>query len=103
VQRIVANLPYISQAEERTLAPEVAAHEPHGALFAGEEASALIRRLLPEAAEILSPGGSLHLEIGPTLRDEVISFISASGSFAATEVRKDALGHPRIVSAVRLP
>ena len=103
VQRIVANLPYISQAEERTLTPEVADHEPHGALFAGQEASAVIRRLLPEAAEILSPGGSLHLEIGPSLRDEIISFISTSGSFAAAEVRKDALGHPRVVSAVRLP
>jgi release factor glutamine methyltransferase len=103
VQRIVANLPYISHAEEHTLAPEVADHEPPGALFAGEEASALIRRLLPEAAEILSPGGSLHIEIGPSLREEMISFISMSGSFAAAEVRKDALGHPRVVSAVRLP
>jgi release factor glutamine methyltransferase len=103
VQRIVANLPYISEGEARTLAPEVVNHEPNGALFAGEEAEALIRRLLPEAAEVLSPGGSLHLEIGPALRDEVINLISTSGSFAAAEVRQDPLGHPRVVSAIRLP
>ncbi|MEE9219366.1 MAG: peptide chain release factor N(5)-glutamine methyltransferase [Acidobacteriota bacterium] len=103
VQRIAANLPYLSEEESSTLPPEVGRHEPKGALFAGEDAVAVIRLLLPQAAESLGPGGSLHLEISPGLRDTVIDLVTSSGSFAAAEVRKDALGHPRVVSAVRLP
>ena len=97
LDRIAANLPYMTEAERRGLAPEVAGHEPAGALVAGNDAAAIIRRLLPQAARHLRPGGSLHLEIAPGLRDEVAALMKSAG-FSSIKVRADALGLPRVVS-----
>jgi release factor glutamine methyltransferase len=89
----------MTEAERRGLAPEVAGHEPAGALVAGNDAAAIIRRLLPQAAQHLRPGGSLHLEIAPGLRDEVAVLMKSAG-FSSIKVRADALGLPRVVSGV---
>ncbi len=59
---IVSNPPYIAAGE--MLEPQVAAWEPHLALFAGPGGVELYARLLPEAARLLEPGGLLALEIG---------------------------------------
>lgn len=62
---VVANPPYITQAERASLAPEVREHEPAVALF-GEGADALghHRRLLAQAAPFVSVGAFASLEIG---------------------------------------
>lgn len=101
--RIAANLPYLASAEILSLAPEVAAHEPRGALLAGDDPAALIRDLLPQAARCLAPGGTLHLEIAPALCGMVVALVRDVGGFSAAEVRRDGLGLERVVSAVRLP
>src|SRR5262249_46354138 len=59
---VVSNPPYVSSTA--TLAREVADHEPSLALFAGPEGLDVYRRLIPEAARILRPGGWLVLELG---------------------------------------
>ena len=59
---IVSNPPYIPESEP--LHPQVRAHEPHTALFAGPDGLALYRRLIPQALEHLKPNGLLALEIG---------------------------------------
>lgn len=59
---IVSNPPYIPLGEADTLHPQVRDHEPHLALFAGDDGLAIVRRLLPEAWEHLSPGGYLLME-----------------------------------------
>jgi release factor glutamine methyltransferase len=60
---IVANLPYISTHDRRTLSREVL-HDPEVALFAGKRGDELVRELIDQAPTRLHPGGLLALEIG---------------------------------------
>jgi release factor glutamine methyltransferase len=101
-RRIAANLPYVSERELAGLQPEVAAHEPRRALVAGADAAQQIERLLPQAARVLAPGGSLHLEVAPELAPRVGAMMRAGGAFAAVEIRRDGLGLDRVVSAERI-
>jgi release factor glutamine methyltransferase len=59
---IVSNPPYVSETESAALPPEVLDHEPHAALFAGEEGLGVIRRLARDARDWMVPGGWLVLE-----------------------------------------
>ena len=59
---IVSNPPYIPLAEADTLHAQVREHEPHLALFAGEDGLSIFRRLIPEAWERLVPAGYLLME-----------------------------------------
>ena len=60
---IVANLPYVTQAEYAALPPEYR-HEPRSGLEAGAEGLDVVRRLLQGAAAHLEPGGVLIAEVG---------------------------------------
>jgi release factor glutamine methyltransferase len=61
-EMVVSNPPYVAESEE--LEPQVRDYEPHAALFAGPEGLEVYRRLIPQASEVLEPGGWLLLEIG---------------------------------------
>ena len=61
---IVANLPYIADAEWHGLEENVRNYEPDMALRGGLDGLALIRSLLMQAAGQLAPGGAIFLEIG---------------------------------------
>jgi release factor glutamine methyltransferase len=60
---IVANLPYVPMANRGTLSREVL-HDPETALFAGEQGTEMICKLIDAARAHLSPGGLLALELG---------------------------------------
>jgi len=47
---VLANPPYVAEAERHLLAPEITRHEPAIALFAGEDGVAVIRRLFAQLA-----------------------------------------------------
>lgn len=64
VTAVVANLPYIGEAEFFTLAPEVRDFEPKLALDGGADGLTLYRRLLREAHHIVSPSGYVMVEVG---------------------------------------
>lgn len=57
---IVTNPPYVALGSAM---PNVDAHEPHVALYAGADGLDILRRLLPEAPQFLRPGGVLLSEI----------------------------------------
>lgn len=61
---ILANPPYVATGDRSTLPSEVAEWEPERALFAGPRGDEVLQRIVDEAAERLSPGGLLALEIG---------------------------------------
>ena len=71
---VVANLPYIPDAEVASLQPEVRLFEPQVALGGGRDGLSLIRRLLRQAQALLAARGAVMLEINPpqsaTLPDE---------------------------------
>jgi release factor glutamine methyltransferase len=61
---IASNPPYVPLADRDSLSVEVRDHEPHFALFAGDDGFSIYRRLVPDARELLTPGGWLVMEIG---------------------------------------
>ena len=61
---ILCNPPYIADGEK--LMPDVAEHEPAGALFAGADGLADYRRIIPDLPRLLAPDGLAVLEIGAT-------------------------------------
>lgn len=61
---VVANLPYLPEADETELPPEVRA-DPPLALFAGSDGLALVRRLELQARQFLKAGAVLALELDP--------------------------------------
>ena len=96
---IVANPPYVREADRPSLAPEVVAHEPHLALFAGPDGLRDVRIIVGLAATGLAPGGMLVMEIGAGQWPEVRAALSAVGLEA--RVRADLQGIPRAVVATR--
>lgn len=74
---ILCNPPYIST--DSILMPDVADHEPHGALFAGDEGLDAYRAILPGLARRIRPGGCAVIEIGATQRDAVSVLVQAGG------------------------
>ncbi len=64
VEVIVANLPYVSEAEFAALPPDIRLYEPREALVAGPDGLEAIRALLDTAGPHLAHDGVLLLEIG---------------------------------------
>lgn len=96
---IVANLPYVPEADRATLTREVM-HDPALALFSGEDGLDLIRRFIPEAFHRLKPGGWLVLEIGHDQASQV-SEILRTCAFSDIEVKTDLSGIARFPFARR--
>jgi release factor glutamine methyltransferase len=98
---IISNPPYVSEAELVELAPEVKGHEPHVALVAGTDGTAVIRRLIRQAAERLKPGGWLICEISPMIEANVNHLLAAAGQFERVSTVKDLAQLPRVIVARR--
>jgi release factor glutamine methyltransferase len=97
---VVSNPPYIDPAQARSLSPEVSAHEPRGALFAGDQGLEVMTRLAEAAPRWLKRGGWLVLEIGSDQRAEVEALLRGAGLQEVT-VRPDLTGRDRIAEARR--
>ena len=96
---IVANLPYVPEAERATLTREVM-HDPALALFSGPDGLDLIRRFIPQAFHRIKPGGWLVLEIGHDQASQVAEILQTS-AFTAIEVKTDLSGIARFPFARR--
>lgn len=90
---VVANLPYVAEADWAELAAEVAEWEPREALLAGPDGLEAIRATIPAAAAVAS---SLALEVGAGQAPAVANLLFEAG-FAEVETRPDLAGIPRVV------
>jgi len=61
---IVSNPPYVARRDAPGMVPDVVNHEPHTALFGGDDGLEIPRRLLLQATPRLVPGGWLVMEFG---------------------------------------
>ena len=95
---VISNPPYVGKQEADKLQVEVREHEPHCALFGGEQGLDIYRRLIPQASQVLKPGRWLVMEIGYS-QEEAIHILLRDWN----EVRSvaDLKGIPRIVVARR--
>jgi release factor glutamine methyltransferase len=99
---VVSNPPYVGDEEAAALDPEVREWEPATALFAGVGGMEVIRRLVPQAAGVLVPGGLLAMEIGAGQGAAACAAIEETNAFGAPRVRPDLAGRDRVVLAERL-
>ena len=93
---IVSNPPYVPDIARTTLAPEVVNHEPHTALFAGDDGLSAIRELLATAAGHLTAEGRLIVEFGFGQDADVRALAAATG-WRVCGVRADLQGIPRTI------
>ena len=97
---ILANPPYVPSSEAEALLG-LGWSEPLLALDGGEDGLDLLRRLLPEAARALAPGGALLVEADGAQAESVKQLFRAS-RFEEIETVRDLGGRPRVTSG-RMP
>lgn len=88
---ILCNPPYIRR--DAMLPRDVAAHEPAGALFGGEDGLAPYRVLARQIGALLAPGGVALFEIGFDQGSTAAALFEAAGF--AVAVRRDLAGRNR--------
>ena len=97
---IVSNPPYIPKPDIEGLMRDVKDFEPRMALDGGEDGLDIYRRLIPEAAKRLAPGGVLILEIGSD-QGEIVPELCRQAGLTEVRVLKDLAGLDRVVRAKR--
>jgi release factor glutamine methyltransferase len=96
---IVANLPYVTSADYRTLDLDVRGYEPQIALEAGAQGLDVIARLLRQAPSHLNPGGTVLLEIGYNQGQALLDLVPQILPQARDlDLRQDYQGHDRMVT-----
>ena len=94
---IVSNPPYIPKADIATLASEVKAYEPMGALDGGEDGLDFYRRLLAESGDLLKDGGFLALEVGIHQAHQLEALAKDMSQWGKCEILRDLAGIERVV------
>jgi release factor glutamine methyltransferase len=97
---IIANPPYVPRQEAEGLLT-LGWSEPLMALDGGDDGLDMIRRLLPQAARALAPGGALLVEADGTQAEAVAELFRAS-RFVDILALRDLGGRPRVTSG-RMP
>jgi release factor glutamine methyltransferase len=100
---IVSNPPYIRSADIADLATEVRNHDPHPALDGGADGLDAYRRIAPEAARLLAPGGTLIVEVGQGQSGDVQGLMTAAGLTPGGAPKTDLAGIRRAVAGRLLP
>ena len=93
---IISNPPYICKDIIEELQPEIFLFEPIFALDGGVDGLGCYRKIIPEAAQRLSPGGYLILEIGFDQKESVENIARDYGCFSSISFKKDYSGHDRV-------
>ncbi len=91
---VVANPPYLTEAEVAEAEPEVRLHDPISALVAPDGGLADLRRILAEAPRFLRAGGWVVLETGIDQHAALADITRAAG-LAEGQGRPDLSGRPR--------
>ena len=98
---IVANLPYVSQAEWEQLPKDIQDYEPQEALLGGKDGLALLSPVARQAHQYLQPGGWLALEVGAGQAGKVRGILDQTKAYAEIKDVADYQGIPRVVLARR--
>ena len=110
---VVSNPPYVPKSDSSTIQREVREYEPAVALYGGAHGLEVYRRLVPEAARLLKPGGWLVMEIGYRSGEAVAAMLggapwplpdgrgSEKQAWREVETIPDLAGLPRVMVARR--
>ena len=93
---VVSNPPYVANGEVPVLSRQVRDYEPAVALFAGETGHEIYDRLIPQAKQVLNPGGWLVMEIGFGQKDALSRLLA---DWTEVSFVSDLQGIPRVACA----
>ena len=93
---IISNPPYVGESESDQVQLEVRKIEPQSAVFAGPSGTEVIDRLIPQAHELLRPGGWLVLEISESIETKIRVALS---KWEQVQVTADLQQIPRVIRA----
>jgi release factor glutamine methyltransferase len=99
---ITANPPYVAQRNASGLQPEVGGHEPHVALFGGDDGLEIVKRVVAEAPRLLRPGGLLLFEFGFGQEIDAEQLLRDSRALAFVDLKRDLQGIARTAIARRI-
>jgi release factor glutamine methyltransferase len=93
---VVSNPPYVGESEADKVQKQVRDFEPKIAVFSGSEGMDVYRRLLPQAIQVLRPGGWFVTEIGFSIEDKTKQLLYQWEDVRTTA---DLQGIPRVIAA----
>jgi len=97
---LVANPPYLTEAEYAALDPSVRRWEPRQALAAGSDGLEVTRRILREGMTLLAPGGWLVMELD-CMRSGAVAELAQQAGYREVTGWDDLFGRPRYLTARR--
>jgi release factor glutamine methyltransferase len=99
VDVVVCNPPYIPLEAWESVAVEARDHDPHLALFSGQDGLDAIRLLDRRAAQLLRPGGVVGFEHADEQGEAAPAVLSAGGRWSDVRDHRDLAGRPRFTTA----
>ncbi len=100
VDLVVANPPYVADADIDGLAPEIARHEPRLALAGGLDGLDAYRAILPAIHRILTLSGVAIFEVGDG-QAAAVAELARAARLQLVETRRDLAGMVRSVTVAR--
>lgn len=99
VDVVVCNPPYIPLDAWESVAAEARDHDPHLALFSGDDGLDAIRVLEARAARLLRPGGVVGSEHADLQGESAPAVFAASGRWRDVRDHRDLAGRARFLTA----
>ena len=99
VDVVVCNPPYVPLTAWDGVAPEARDHDPHLALFSGDDGLEAMRRLEQAAARLLRPGGVVGAEHADVQGESAPDVFVSTGRWTQVRDHRDLAGRPRFTTA----
>nr|WP_218910708.1 peptide chain release factor N(5)-glutamine methyltransferase [Nocardioides thalensis] len=103
VDVLVCNPPYVPLEAWESVATEARDHDPHLALFSGQDGLDAIRLLEARGAVLLKEGGVIGVEHADVQGESAPAVFAATGRWQEVRDHEDLAGRPRFLTARRAP